>query len=64
MKEGQRDSHVQEFLLSIDKFVCSLSSASKNLDDRFQLDNMSSVSELGHLQEPADYINAGKKNNN
>ncbi|XP_036448538.1 LOW QUALITY PROTEIN: dynein heavy chain 5, axonemal [Colossoma macropomum] len=58
MKEGQRDSHVQDFLLSVDKFICSLSSARKNMEDKFQLHNMEPSPDLSHLQEPVDYINA------
>ncbi|KAI5624125.1 dynein heavy chain 5, axonemal, partial [Silurus asotus] len=58
MIEGQEDAHVQDFLLSIDKFICSLSSARKNLEDKFHLDFNESAPELGHLQEPDDYINA------
>ncbi|KAI4900024.1 hypothetical protein NFI96_023292, partial [Prochilodus magdalenae] len=58
MKEGQRDSHVQDFLVSVDKFICSLSSARRNMEDKFQLRNMVSAPDLSHLQEPMDYINA------
>ncbi|KAL7886714.1 hypothetical protein AOLI_G00044350 [Acnodon oligacanthus] len=58
MKEGQGDSHVQDFLLSVDRFICSLSSARKNMEDKFQLHNMVPSPDLSHLQEPVDYINA------
>ncbi|XP_053350448.1 dynein axonemal heavy chain 5 [Clarias gariepinus] len=58
VKEGQRDSFVQDFLLSIDKFICSLSSARKNLENKFQLERITCAPELSHLQEPADFSNA------
>lgn len=60
MKEGQTDSHVQDFLVSVDKFICNLSSASRNTKDKFQLYNMESAPDLSQLQEPEDYISAGK----
>ncbi|XP_076826623.1 dynein axonemal heavy chain 5 [Brachyhypopomus gauderio] len=58
MKEGQKNSNVQDFLASVNTFICSLSSARRNLEDKFQLHTVTSVPDLSHLQEPADYINA------
>ncbi|KAK1795394.1 hypothetical protein P4O66_010566 [Electrophorus voltai] len=58
MKEGQKDSHVQDFLASVHRFIYSLSSARRNLEEKFQLHTVASAPDLSHLQEPTDYINA------
>ncbi|XP_072536415.1 dynein axonemal heavy chain 5 isoform X2 [Salminus brasiliensis] len=58
MQEGQRDSNVQDFLVSVDKFICHLSSARRNTENKFQLHNIPSAPDLSDLQEPEDYINA------
>ncbi|KAG9275828.1 dynein heavy chain 5, axonemal-like [Astyanax mexicanus] len=58
MQDGQRDSNVQDFFFSVDKFICSLSSARRNTENLLQFQNMLSAPDLSDLQEPEDFTNA------
>ncbi|XP_062377845.1 dynein axonemal heavy chain 5 [Sardina pilchardus] len=58
IKEGLRSVHIQDFLSSVDRFVCSLSSARLNMEGRFQLEEVDSAPNLNNLLDPADYTAA------
>lgn len=62
LKEGKMDPHVQDFLSSVDKFTCTVSSLLRNTEEAFQLHSLPSVSDLSHIKTPADGISAGKAN--
>ncbi|XP_056594071.1 dynein axonemal heavy chain 5 [Triplophysa dalaica] len=58
LKEGKMDPHVQDFLSSVDKFTCTVSSLLRNTEEAFQLHSLPSVSDLSHIKTPADGISA------
>ena len=60
IKDGLKNVHIQDFLSSVDRFVCSLSSARQNMEGKFQLNEVDSAPSLSNLQEPADYTAAGR----
>ncbi|KAJ8385598.1 hypothetical protein AAFF_G00184600 [Aldrovandia affinis] len=59
VKDGQDSVQIQEFLRSVDTFVCSLSSARQNMEGKFQLQPMEAGHNLDHLLGPSDYTTAG-----
>ncbi|XP_034615402.1 dynein heavy chain 5, axonemal-like [Trachemys scripta elegans] len=59
VKEGLKNSQIQDFLYSVDKFVGTLSSARQNLEDKIQLQKVDIESYLNNLHNPSDYITAG-----
>lgn len=60
VKEGLKNSQIQDFLYSVDKFVGTLSSARQNLEDKIQLQKVDIESYLNNLHNPSDYITAGQ----
>ncbi|KAL2085437.1 hypothetical protein ACEWY4_018757 [Coilia grayii] len=58
MKDGLKNVHIQDFLSSVDRFVCSLSSARHNMEGKFQLNEVDSAPDLSNLRDPADYTAA------
>ncbi|XP_036378537.1 dynein heavy chain 5, axonemal, partial [Megalops cyprinoides] len=58
VKEGPKSAHVQDFLSSVDKFVCSLSSARQNMEGKFQLHLGETGFNLDNLLSPSDYTAA------
>ncbi|NXL85714.1 DYH5 protein, partial [Alectura lathami] len=59
VKEGLKNSQVQDFLHSVDRFVGTLSSSRQNLEDRIQLAKVDIDIYVNNLQNPSDYITAG-----
>ncbi|NXY83113.1 DYH5 protein, partial [Alcedo cyanopectus] len=59
VKEGLRNSHIQDFLYSVDKFVGNLSSSRQNIEDKIQLRKVDVDIYISNLQNPSDYITAG-----
>ncbi|NXH15415.1 DYH5 protein, partial [Bucco capensis] len=59
VKEGLKNSQIQDFLYSVDKFVDNLSSSSQNIEDKIQLTKVDIDIYLSNLQSPSDYITAG-----
>ncbi|NXR09296.1 DYH5 protein, partial [Semnornis frantzii] len=59
VKEGLKNSQIQDFLYSVDTFVGTLSSSRQNIEDKIQLTKMDIDIYLGNLQNPSDYITAG-----
>lgn len=60
MKEGLKDSQIQDFLYSVDRFVGTLSSSRQNLEDKIQLAKVDIDMYISNLQNPSDYITAGE----
>ncbi|XP_061094941.1 dynein axonemal heavy chain 5 [Conger conger] len=58
VKDGLKSVQIQDFLTSVDKFVCSLSSARKNMEGKFELQPMETVHNLDNLLGPSDYTTA------
>nr|XP_055038161.1 dynein axonemal heavy chain 5 isoform X2 [Misgurnus anguillicaudatus] len=59
LKEGKRDPHIQDFMSSVDKSTRDISSLMRmTIEEKFQLHNLSSTSDLSHIKMPADYISA------
>ncbi|XP_041103970.1 dynein heavy chain 5, axonemal [Polyodon spathula] len=56
VKDGLKNVQIQEFLSSVDKFVCSLSSARQNMEGRFELQTVDLGYNLDNLQNPSDYM--------
>ncbi|NXT99260.1 DYH5 protein, partial [Buphagus erythrorhynchus] len=59
MKEGLKNSQIQEFLYAVDKFVSTLSSSRQNIEDKIQLTKADIDIYVRNLQNPSDYITAG-----
>uniref|UniRef100_A0A8C3GE33 Dynein axonemal heavy chain 5 n=1 Tax=Cairina moschata TaxID=8855 RepID=A0A8C3GE33_CAIMO len=59
VKEGLKDSQIQDFLYSVDRFVGTLSSSRQNLEDKIQLAKVDIDIYISNLQNPSDYITAG-----
>ncbi|NXI38506.1 DYH5 protein, partial [Galbula dea] len=59
LKEGLKNSQIQDFLYSVDKFVGTLSSSRQNIEDKIQLTKVDIDIYLSNLQNPSDYIIAG-----
>ncbi|NXV14434.1 DYH5 protein, partial [Cepphus grylle] len=59
VKEGLKNSQIQDFLYSVDKFVGALSSSRQNIEDRIQLTKVDIDIYISNLQNPSDYITAG-----
>ncbi|NWT10351.1 DYH5 protein, partial [Vireo altiloquus] len=59
VKEGLKNSQIQEFLYSVDKFVGALSSSRQNIEDKIQLTKVDIDVYVRNLQNPSDYITAG-----
>ncbi|XP_051465193.1 dynein axonemal heavy chain 5-like [Apus apus] len=60
VKEGLKSSQVQNFLYSVDKFVGTLSSSRQNIEDKIQLTKVDVDNYVSNLQNPSDYITAGR----
>ncbi|XP_040552361.1 dynein axonemal heavy chain 5 isoform X2 [Gallus gallus] len=58
VKEGLKNSQIQDFLYSVDRFVDILSSSRQNLEDRIQLAQVDIDTYVSNLQSPSDYITA------
>ncbi|NXC51173.1 DYH5 protein, partial [Penelope pileata] len=59
VEEGLKNSQIQDFLYSVDRFVNSLSSSRQNLEDGIQLAKVDIDNYISNLQNPSDYITAG-----
>ncbi|NXL21181.1 DYH5 protein, partial [Setophaga kirtlandii] len=59
VKEGLKNSQIQEFLYAVDKFVDTLSSSRQNIEDKIQLTKVDIDVYVRNLQNPSDYITAG-----
>ncbi|NXW15838.1 DYH5 protein, partial [Circaetus pectoralis] len=59
VKEGLKNSQIQDFLYSVDKFVGALSSSRQNIEDKIQLTKVDVDIYVSNLQNPSDYITAG-----
>ncbi|XP_021242640.1 dynein heavy chain 5, axonemal-like isoform X8 [Numida meleagris] len=59
VKEGLKNSQIQDFLYSVDRFVSTLSSSRQNLEDRIQLAKVDIDTYVSNLRNPSDYITAG-----
>ncbi|NXE07546.1 DYH5 protein, partial [Lophotis ruficrista] len=59
VKEGLKNSQIQDFLYSVDKFVATLSSSRQNIEDKIQLTEVDIDIYVSNLQNPSDYITAG-----
>ncbi|NXN20889.1 DYH5 protein, partial [Nycticryphes semicollaris] len=59
VKEGLKNSQIQGFLYSVDKFVGTLSSSRQNIEDKIQLKKVDIDIYISNLQNPSDYIAAG-----
>ncbi|NXI68666.1 DYH5 protein, partial [Anseranas semipalmata] len=59
VKEGLKNSQIQDFLYSVDRFVGTLSSSRQNLEDKIQLAKVDIDINVSNLQNPSDYITAG-----
>ncbi|NXX43753.1 DYH5 protein, partial [Tricholaema leucomelas] len=59
VKEGLKNSQIQDFLYSVDTFVGTLSSSRQNIEDKIQLTKVDIDIYLSNLQNPSDYITAG-----
>ncbi|NXD49917.1 DYH5 protein, partial [Corvus moneduloides] len=59
VKEGLKNSQIQEFLYSVHKFVGTLSSSRQNIEDKIQLTKVDIDIYVRNLQNPSDYITAG-----
>uniref|UniRef100_A0A8C0UY83 Dynein heavy chain 5, axonemal-like n=1 Tax=Cyanistes caeruleus TaxID=156563 RepID=A0A8C0UY83_CYACU len=59
VKEGLKNSQIQEFLYAVDKFVSTLSSNRQNIEDKIQLTKVDIDIYVRNLQNPSDYITAG-----
>ncbi|NXP33256.1 DYH5 protein, partial [Leiothrix lutea] len=59
VKEGLKNSQIQEFLYAVDKFVSTLSSSRQNIEDKIQLTKVDIDVYVRNLQNPSDYITAG-----
>ncbi|NWU89914.1 DYH5 protein, partial [Upupa epops] len=59
VKEGLKNSQIQDFLYSVDKFVSTLSSSRQNIEDKIQLTEVDIDVYISNLQNPSDYITAG-----
>ncbi|NXE81393.1 DYH5 protein, partial [Cochlearius cochlearius] len=59
VKEGLKNSQIQDFLYSVDKFVGTLSSSRQNIEDKIQLIEVDIDVYVSNLQNPSDYITAG-----
>ncbi|NWR59507.1 DYH5 protein, partial [Bucorvus abyssinicus] len=59
VKEGLKNSQIQDFLYSVDKFVGALSSSRQNIEDKIQLTKVDIDIYVSNLQNPSDYITAG-----
>lgn len=60
LKEGLKNSQIQEFLYAVDKFVDTLSSSRQNIEDKIQLTKVDIDVYVRNLQNPSDYIAAGE----
>uniref|UniRef100_H3AFE6 Dynein axonemal heavy chain 5 n=1 Tax=Latimeria chalumnae TaxID=7897 RepID=H3AFE6_LATCH len=58
IKDGLKDSQIQEFLDSLDKFVNTLTSARQNNESRIELQEVDVGFYLDNLQNPSDYTAA------
>ncbi|NXL44959.1 DYH5 protein, partial [Podilymbus podiceps] len=58
VKEGLKNSQIQDFLYSVDKFVGTLSSSRRNIEDKIQLTKVDIDIYVSNLQNPSDYIAA------
>uniref|UniRef100_A0A8C3UWT4 Dynein axonemal heavy chain 5 n=1 Tax=Catharus ustulatus TaxID=91951 RepID=A0A8C3UWT4_CATUS len=58
VKEGMKNSQIQEFLYAVDKFVSTLSSSRQNIEDKIQLSKVDIDIYVRNLQNPSDYITA------
>ncbi|XP_027535095.1 dynein heavy chain 5, axonemal-like isoform X3 [Neopelma chrysocephalum] len=59
VKEGLKNSQIQDFLYAVDKFVDTLSSSRQNIEDKIQLTKVDIDIYVSNLQNPSDYITAG-----
>ncbi|NXL98678.1 DYH5 protein, partial [Tyrannus savana] len=59
VKEGLKNSQIQDFLYAVDKFVGILSSSRQNIEDKIQLTKVDIDIYVSNLQNPSDYITAG-----
>ncbi|NXQ55160.1 DYH5 protein, partial [Anthoscopus minutus] len=59
VKEGLKNSQIKEFLYAVDKFVNTLSSYRRNIEDKIQLTKVDIDIYVRNLQNPSDYITAG-----
>ncbi|NXM26907.1 DYH5 protein, partial [Oxyruncus cristatus] len=59
VKEGLKNSQIQDFLYAVDKFVGTLSSSRQNIEDKIQLTKVDIDIYVSDLQNPSDYIIAG-----
>ncbi|NXB76519.1 DYH5 protein, partial [Donacobius atricapilla] len=59
VKEGLKNSQIQEFLYAVDKFVSTLSSSRQNIEDKIQLIKVDIDVHIRNLKNPSDYITAG-----
>ncbi|NXE91397.1 DYH5 protein, partial [Menura novaehollandiae] len=59
VKEGLKNSQIQDFLYSVDKFVGTLSSSRQNIEDKIELTKVDIDIYVKNLQNPSDYITAG-----
>ncbi|GAB0182986.1 dynein axonemal heavy chain 5 [Grus japonensis] len=60
VKEGLKNSQIQDFLYLVDKFVDTLSSSRQNIEDKIQLTKVDIDIYVSNLQSPSDYITAVK----
>ncbi|NXJ31651.1 DYH5 protein, partial [Ciconia maguari] len=58
VKEGLKNSQIQDFLYSVDKFVGTLSSSRQNIENKIQLTKVDIDVYVSNLQNPSDYITA------
>ncbi|NXY40884.1 DYH5 protein, partial [Ceuthmochares aereus] len=59
VKEGLKNSQIQDFLYLVDKFVGTLSSSRQNIEDKIQLTKVDIDTYVSNLQNPSDYMMAG-----
>ncbi|NWS95261.1 DYH5 protein, partial [Mionectes macconnelli] len=59
VKEGLKNSQIQDFLYAVDRFVGTLSSSRQNIEDKIQLTKVDIDIYVSNLQNPSDYITAG-----
>ncbi|NXN16944.1 DYH5 protein, partial [Indicator maculatus] len=59
VKEGLKNSQIQDFLYSVDIFVDTLSSSRQNIENKIQLTKVDIDIYLSNLHNPSDYITTG-----
>ncbi|XP_028852845.1 dynein heavy chain 5, axonemal [Denticeps clupeoides] len=58
IKEGLTSPSVLDFLSSVERFCCGLSTAQRNMEGKVKLHELDSAPDLNFLQAPADYTSA------